>query len=263
MKWWWLIAGVLVVSWGGPSKAAPVPDQANDLTPTARELSDQGLRQYQQGDHDAAIESFLAAFALSNNAGLLFNVAQAYRLKRDCQRAGEYYRRYLEAVPDTSMKPSVERRLEEMETCLRTSSPVPAASTVRPAAADISARPTAPVQTPPAARPIWRQPAVVAAAAAALAFGATGVVFAMRSRAAEQDLSQRFAGGGSWDDAAQERFEAGRRDQILSIASFVAAGASVAIATWLGVRAQTRNAAVVISPSDRSAGLAIAGTWRF
>jgi len=88
---------------------------------TARALSDQALRQYQQGEYDAAIESFMGAFALSNNPGLLFNVAQAYRLKGDCEHARDYYQRYLSAVPETPLKPSLERRLTEMEVCLKSS----------------------------------------------------------------------------------------------------------------------------------------------
>ena len=71
--WLLVVPGVLLVLWTGRSHAAPPPEPANDLTPTARELSDQGLRQYQNNDYDPAIESFLEAFALSNNAGLLFN----------------------------------------------------------------------------------------------------------------------------------------------------------------------------------------------
>jgi len=116
----WCLAGVfLLAAWTSPRAAAAAPDAGQDLTPSARELSDQALRQYQQGEYDAAIESFMGAFALSNNAGLLFNVAQAYRLKGDCERARDYYQRYLGAVPDSPLKPSLERRVTEMEACLK------------------------------------------------------------------------------------------------------------------------------------------------
>jgi tetratricopeptide (TPR) repeat protein len=112
------LAGILLlVGWSASSHAAP-PDAGQDLTPTARELSDQALRQYQSGEFDAAIESFTGAFALSNNPGLLFNVAQAYRLKGDCKQARDYYQRYLGAVPETPLKPSLERRVAEMEACV-------------------------------------------------------------------------------------------------------------------------------------------------
>jgi hypothetical protein len=97
-------------------------DPGRDLTPTAREFSDRGLRHYESGEYDASIESFMEAFALSNNAGLLFNVAQAYRLKQDCVHAQEFYARYLETSPETALKASVERRLAEMKSCAAASS---------------------------------------------------------------------------------------------------------------------------------------------
>src|SRR6185295_2893321 len=113
-----LAAIFLLVVWIGARPAAAASDAGQDLTLTARDLSDQALRHYQQGEFDAAIESFMGAFALSNNPGLLFNVAQAYRLKGDCARAGDYYQRYLSAVPETPLKASLERRVAEMRACV-------------------------------------------------------------------------------------------------------------------------------------------------
>src|SRR5204863_10212398 len=89
------LAGVLLVAWNGSGMAAATPEAGQDLTPTARELSNRALRQYELEHFDAAIESFTGAYALSNNPGLLFNVAQAYRLKGDCEHARDYYQRYL------------------------------------------------------------------------------------------------------------------------------------------------------------------------
>ena len=144
-----IAAIVLVAAWSGRGEAAPTPEQRADLTPTAREMSNQGLRQYQQGEYDAAIESFVSAFALSNNAGLLFNVAQAYRLKGDCARAKDHYQRYLDAAPETALKPSVARRLTEMDACLKASKTPSSAPSSEPAASIILA---AKVSAPEAAR---------------------------------------------------------------------------------------------------------------
>jgi tetratricopeptide (TPR) repeat protein len=133
----------------GARAAAAAPDAAQDLTLTARALSDQALRQYQQGEYDAAIESFMGAFALSNNPGLLFNVAQAYRLKGDCEHARDYYQRYLSAVPETPLKPSLERRLTEMEACLKSSGATAAVGAGDPPGT-IAARGATATATPPA-----------------------------------------------------------------------------------------------------------------
>ena len=132
------LALVLVLDGPARAQAAPSAGEPEDLTPTARELSDLALRQYQRGELDAAIESFMAAFALSDNTGLLFNIAQAYRLKGDCALAKEYYGRYLAAAPRSHLKPSVERRVVEMESCARAGR-----------AADPPARPAPPVERVP------------------------------------------------------------------------------------------------------------------
>src|SRR5436190_8615000 len=156
---WRGVAGAMLVLWTGAANAAPSARQDDDLTPSARELSDHGLQQYKQGDYDAAIESFAGAFALSSNPGLLFNVAQAYRLKRDCAHARNYYRRYLEAVPETSLKPSVEERLQEMERCLKTNAVSLNGSPASPlVAAAIAEEAAAPIPTP--TQPSWQRPAV-------------------------------------------------------------------------------------------------------
>jgi len=135
-----VVVVVVVLALDGPARGqeAPSADELEGLAPTARELSDLALRQYQGGELDAAIESFMGAFALSDNTGLLFNIAQAYRLKGDCVLAKEYYERYLTATPRSNLKSSVERRVVEMDSCAKAGH-----------AADPPARPAPPV--PPAA----------------------------------------------------------------------------------------------------------------
>jgi hypothetical protein len=220
---------------------------SSDLTAKARDLSDRGLRQYQTGDFEAAIESFLAAYALSNRPALLFNVAQAYRLTGDCGRAAEYYRRYLGADVDQGLRASIEKRLAEMETCLRrqdvrdgavasfavTAMPVPAGAAPN-AAHQLTISPA--VSKPEEATPKSRQPRVIAFVGSAVVLGAVGTFLEMHARSAEADLSNRYAAGGTWDDAAQQRLDEGNRDRVLAISSFVIAALSAAIGVWSGLR---------------------------
>jgi tetratricopeptide (TPR) repeat protein len=156
LTWCGLGSVLLLIAGTGSSRAAS-PDAGQDLTPTARELSDQALHHYQQGEYDAAIEAFMGAFALSNNSGLLFNVAQAYRLKGDCERARDYYQRFLGAVPETPLKPSLDRRVAEMEACIKshgTAAPAAPAETGRPSGAGVATTPAA----PPTAQPVLVSP---------------------------------------------------------------------------------------------------------
>ena len=66
----------------------------------AREHYERGLRDYNLGELDGAIAEFKAAYVRSEAPGLLFNLAQAYRLKRDTERALLLYRSYLRALPN-------------------------------------------------------------------------------------------------------------------------------------------------------------------
>src|SRR5262245_56971133 len=216
----------------------------SDLTLTARELSDQGLRHYQNGEHDAAIESFMASYALSNNPGLLYNVAQAYRLKGDCSHAKDYYERYLAAVPTSALKPSVDERIAELKECSQAVAKPPEAGKAREAPASV--RGAAPqsssgaaniaAHTETAAPSRWARPAVIGTAAAAALLAGVGVVFAIDAHASESRLESRYESIGVWDDAAQQELEAGRRYKTLSIVSLVGAGISAGVAVWLGLR---------------------------
>jgi len=81
----------------------------------AYDLYQQGITNYNLGEFDAAIEKFKAAYALTGAPGLLFNVAQAYRLKKDYEQALYFYKTYLRLDPDAPNKGDVEARITEME----------------------------------------------------------------------------------------------------------------------------------------------------
>lgn len=207
-----LICALVMFAWGGRGNASPPPrDDKRDLTPTARELSDLGLRQYQAGELDAAIESFMGAFALSDNTGLLFNVAQAHRLKGDCALAKEYYRRYLAAAPESNLKPTVERRLLEMESCIQATKPT-VAPAARPAPSlqlQVAAAVAAPAAaTPPvAARTVSprRHAAIWTLRGSAVALVTTGAVFGGLAWDAKRDFEATSLQGPA--DEAKNRYE--------------------------------------------------------
>jgi hypothetical protein len=223
-----------MLGWGGPVGAAAPRDGKQDLTPTARDLSDRGLRQYQNGELDAAIESFMGAFALSDNTGLLFNVAQAYRLKGDCALAKEYYRRYLDSAPESNLRPSVERRLAEMDSCVKTSAtaggaepqlPVTALATVTPPKEPGPLLATASPSSAPPDGPRNRA-AVWMLRGSAAALLATSAVFAVLAWDAKTDFDdtsiQREA------TEAKERF---KLDATLAV-SFAVVGVACAAASY-------------------------------
>src|SRR5262245_44579908 len=89
---------------GTPSDQASPPANPGTMTDEqkkaeARRLYEAGLGAYNLGNFDEAIKSFSDAYALSAAPGLLFNIAQSHRLKKDYERATYFYQTYLRLKP--------------------------------------------------------------------------------------------------------------------------------------------------------------------
>lgn len=63
--------------------------------PTAEDHFNAGQQAYDRGDFSAAIGEWQAAYQLSGEIGLLFNLAQAYRLNGDCTSALSTYKKFV------------------------------------------------------------------------------------------------------------------------------------------------------------------------
>jgi hypothetical protein len=96
-------------------KKDPAQEEKEQKEKQAYDLYQEGITSYNLGEFDKAIEKFKAAYALTGAPGLLFNVAQAYRLKKDYDQALYFYKTYLRLSPDAPNKGDVEARIAEME----------------------------------------------------------------------------------------------------------------------------------------------------
>jgi tetratricopeptide (TPR) repeat protein len=90
---------------------------------------------YQQRDYLAAAAEYQAAFDLSGLPGLLYNVAQSYRLGGEKERAAASYRLFLERAPEHSLAPLARGHLEALERELETARPPEEPQPPRPAPA--------------------------------------------------------------------------------------------------------------------------------
>lgn len=77
----------------------------------ARARFEQGQINYNLGKLDEAIVEFDAAYKLDPDPAYLFNLAQAYRLKANTERALFFYRRYIELKPDAPNLSDVRERI--------------------------------------------------------------------------------------------------------------------------------------------------------
>jgi tetratricopeptide (TPR) repeat protein len=102
-----------------PVTAAARKDDAETLK-KARDLTRAGLERFESGDYDSAIAHFRAAYALLPAAKLLYNMAQAERLKGDMKSACENYRAFLALEPEGRLSALAR---EHCEQCLEAQPP--------------------------------------------------------------------------------------------------------------------------------------------
>lgn len=87
--------------------------------PSAEDLYTEGQTAYDRADFETATAKWQAAYDLSKESGLLFNLAQAQRQFGDCPRALANYRRYIADDEETAseqhrLAEDFERELEPM-----------------------------------------------------------------------------------------------------------------------------------------------------
>jgi tetratricopeptide (TPR) repeat protein len=97
------LAALCVLLWSPPVRAEPAAwrPSASDRTKTAeaRRHFLQGRELLDAGSYAEAIAEFETALSLKPSPELLFNIAQAYRLKGDAKQALETYKRFIEISP--------------------------------------------------------------------------------------------------------------------------------------------------------------------
>jgi len=201
----------------------------------AREHYSVGLRAFDLGKYDEAIAAFEEAYRYKDAAGLLYNIAQAYRLSNRPEEALRYYRTYLERKPDAPNRAEAESKIERLAAILEEpkatrpalveAHPPPAtapalaampptsallvpagASVLRAAPAEaLTARPPPPFWT--ARRAGWVATGV---GVAALAFA---VYFGLEARSAAAHMEGDAAAGRPFDASVDAK---GQRAQMLS-----------------------------------------------
>src|SRR5436305_12400446 len=80
----------------------------------AREHYSVALRAYDAGKYDEAIAEFEVAYRYKDAPGLLYNIAQAYRLSNRPEEALRFYRTYLERKPDAANRAEAEAKIERL-----------------------------------------------------------------------------------------------------------------------------------------------------
>jgi hypothetical protein len=232
----------------------------------ARFLADRGRQLQRDGKFADALEAYKAAYVLAPSPGLLFNLAQAYRLNGDCDDAAWMYRRFLDTDPRDDLRNLVNDHLAKLQACMhvgfRTRIEVPAV----PSGTD-RAMPSQPARVVDAvAEPsnagqreqeIGTYAMIGGGAALAVAVG-----FAIEAHSASNDVADAYHGGARAPDV-RSIDDRGQRDATIATVAGITGGAALitgAVLYGLGRRDErAQHLAVVPHPGGGEVRLA----WRF
>jgi tetratricopeptide (TPR) repeat protein len=94
--------------------AARAQGAADDDSAKARALFDKGMAHFHLEEYQQAIEKWEEGFRVKPVPEFLYNVAQAYRLSKQPEKALSFYKKYLRMKPDAPNRPEVERHVREL-----------------------------------------------------------------------------------------------------------------------------------------------------
>jgi tetratricopeptide (TPR) repeat protein len=104
------VLGLLLAACVTVSAPALAQDRA-----AARLLFVRGERAFAEARWDAALEAYTSAYEAAPLPGFLFNIGQCHRKLEHWEVAADFFRRYLEAVPDAPNRDDAEDLLREVE----------------------------------------------------------------------------------------------------------------------------------------------------
>lgn len=229
---------------GTPEGSASSPEHAN-----ARGLANEGLTAFAAGRYEEAVEKFEAAYQLVPAPGLLYNVAQAYRLNGDCVLAVARYRAFLSTGAGEKTRQLAERRIAELLPCdaevgvQPQPSPMPVRLPSKPVLrllpprvlAQESRRADHAAQARSAASSSRASKLVYASVGygGSLILLSVGAYFGVRAQNASERVSAASAREQTWsaDLAAAER--SGKRDQAVALATLTGGLVSLGVTTCL------------------------------
>ncbi len=201
---------------GAPAPSAAAADQA-------REHYERGLAKYNLAEFDAAIVEFKESYELSKAPRLLFNIAQAYRLKKDYESALYFYNTYLRADPNPPNLDDVDAKIDEMKRAIddkrKAAAPTPVVKPLPPPPPPVH------VDRGPSKRSL--KIGGIAAAAIGVASCAVGAGMLGLSSSDASTLHKVATSGSAWTTADQAMFNEGDHAQLAGIVLLSAGGALV------------------------------------
>jgi len=233
----------------------------------AERLYNQGQQAYEALRYDDALTAWERSYALSKLPALVFNIAQAQRLRGkpgDCTKATASYRKFISLAPKSNERPTAEGFIAELSPCVE--------QEAKPAPAPIVPPPTAVM--PPSVQPVAPPPsneggggkgkrfAGYAVGGAGIILIATGVYFGAKARRLGDEVSDECSDGCDWNLVKDKDAEgkSAETTQYVLYGVGLAAIAAGGVLWWMGNK-DAKSSNVAITPTHGGAALSWSGAW--
>lgn len=256
------LTAVLVAAGAAPKVRADNALRPERIPTKARQLAEKGRAAHNAGDYAAAVAAFKEAYVLAPSPGLLFNIAQAYRLAGDCDEAAWMYRRFLDTNPYGDQRQLAEQHLAVVEKCgrggLEISMPVAKADAAKVPEPQIDLT----TQLVRDERGTKLQHAGIGVAIGGGVLLAGAAYFAYDAKTAQDQVDQTYKRGGKWADIADVDAR-GKRSATLAAGLGIGGGLAVASGAVMFVLGRhyehTQN--VAVTPTSHGAQVRL--SWGF
>lgn len=234
----------------------------------AERLYNQGQQAYEALRYDDALTAWEKSYALSKLPALVFNIAQAQRLRGrpgDCTIATASYKKFIALAPKSAERPQAEGFIAELAPCVEQEAkpapvvPPPTAATLPPATAT---QPPLPPQREGGGGGKGKRVAGYAVGGAGIALALTGVYFGAKARRLGDEVSDECRDGCDWNLVKDKDAEGKSAETTQYILYGVGAAAIVAggVLWWMGNK-EAKSSNVAVTPTQGGAAISWSGTW--
>lgn len=248
--------------------AAPAARADNALRPEriptkARQLAERGRAAHNAGDYAGAVAAFKEAYVLAPSPGLLFNIAQAYRLAGNCDEAAWMYRRFLDTNPYGEQRSLAEQHLAVVEKCGRgglevTMPTAPVAEETKLPEPHIDL--TTSLERDERGTKLRHAGIGVAIGGGVLLAGAA--YFAYDAKSAQDTVDQTYKRGGKWADIADTDAR-GKRSATIAAGLGIGGGLAVASGAVMFALGRHYEHAQNVAVTPTAHGAQVSLSWGF
>lgn len=224
----------------------------------AERLYGEGQTAYDEGRYDAALAAWQKSYELSKIPALLFNIAQAHRLRGDCVKAVASYHKFIELDPQSSERPTAEGLLKELEPC-PAAKPAPVPPVTKPIATGTQGGGEVVVDGNPGR---GKRLVGYAVGGVGAALVVTGVVFGRKASSLADEVKTDCADGCDWNSIKQKDADgrSAEKTQWILLGAGGAALATGAVFYYLGNK-ERASSSVAVQPRGGGAVVTWSGSF--